>query len=61
MKKSGRKPLLNEEDLENGGKIKLSVKQSAYGYQYAYALRKRTGNENIYYDMQTRELYKVEL
>jgi len=58
MAKQGRKPLLNVETLENGGKIKLSVKQSAFGYQYAYSLRERYKGRVFKYDSNTRELYE---
>lgn len=56
MAKQGRKPLFNVETLENGGKIKLSVKQAAFGYQYAYSLRERYPGRKFKYDRKTREL-----
>jgi len=58
MAKQGRKPLLNIENLENGGKIKLSVKQAAFGYQYAYSLRERNPGRNIKFNKDTREIYE---
>lgn len=59
MGKPGRKPLLTLENLENGGKIKLSVKQAAFGYQYAYSLRERYKPRVFKFDQDTRELYEV--
>lgn len=56
MGKPGRKPLLTLENLENGGKIKLSVKQAAFGYQYAYSLRVRYPGRSFKYNRATREL-----
>jgi len=59
MAKQGRKPLLNIENLENGGKIKLSVKQSAFGHQYAYSLRQRYPERNFKFNQETREISEI--
>jgi len=58
MAKQGRKPLLNIENLENGGKIKLSIKQAAFGYQYAYSLRKRFPGREFNFDKESREIFE---
>ena len=61
MAKQGRKPLFDLDKFKNGGKIKLSVKQSEFGYQYAYSLRKRNKGRYFIYDRSTRELSEFKL
>lgn len=59
MANAGRKATITFDGLKKGDKVKLSVRQAAFGYQYAYQLRKRYAGRDFKFHPSTREIEEV--